>query len=125
MNKHLFEKSVNNNFRYLQEKYGFSAAAVVEDYGREIFVRYERNYQTVSISYEYGSSPLIEIFYPSSETGDKPVPWASKNNVQRSRRFSKTRPKSHFSDDETSIEKYIEEIALEFEKIESKWLEAR
>jgi hypothetical protein len=124
MNKNLFEKSVNDNFRYLQEKYGFSTA-VTEDFGREIFIRYERNYQTVSISYEYGSSPLIEIFYPSIETGDRPVPWASKNNVQRSRRFSKTRPKTRFSDDETSIEKYIEEIAFEFEKIESKWLEAR
>ena len=124
MNKNLLETIVNNNFRYLQEKYGFSAAAT-EDLGREIIVRYERDNQTVSILYEHGSSPLIEIFYPSIEIGDNPIPWASKNNLQRSRRSPKIKPKTRFLNDEVSTEKYIEEIALEFETIEVKWLETR
>lgn len=124
MNKNIFEKIINNNFHYLQEKYGFSAAAT-EDLGREIIVRYERRDQTVSILYEYGNSPLIEIFYPPIETNEKTTPRASKNNVQRSIRFPKIRPKTRFLGDEASTEKYIEEIALEFEKVESKWLEAR
>jgi hypothetical protein len=68
VNKNLFEKAVIDNFRFLQDRYGFSAPAS-EDFGREIFVRYERANQTVSISYEFGSSPLVEIFYPSEETG--------------------------------------------------------
>ena len=123
MNKNLFEKSVIDNFRFLQDKYGFSTP-VAKDYGREIFVRYERDNQTVSISYEFGMSPLIEIFYPSTESEEKSIPWASKGNVQRGRRFPKIRLATHFSDDENSIVKYIKELSLEFEKIESKWLES-
>ena len=124
MNKKLFEKSVIENFHFLQDKYDFSAP-VTKDFGREIYVRYERVNQTVAISYEFGMSPLIEIFYPSSETGDKSIPWESKSNMQRSRRFPKIKPTTLFSDDETSIETYLKEMALEFEKAEMEWLEAK
>jgi hypothetical protein len=58
--KKLFEKSVNDSFRFLQDRYGFSTP-VATDYGREIFVKFERGNQTVSISYEFGMTPLIEI----------------------------------------------------------------
>jgi len=123
MNKKLFENTVTDNFRFLLDKYGFSAP-ITEDFGREIFVKYERVNQTVSISYEFGSSPLIEIFYPSTESEEKSIPWAAKGNVQRSRRFPKIRIATRFSDDENSIAEYIKELSLEFEKIESKWLES-
>jgi hypothetical protein len=122
--KKLFEKAVIDSFHFLQDRYGFSAP-VANDYGREIFVKYERGNQTVSVSYEYGMTPLIEIFYPSVETGDRPVPWAEKNNVQRSRRFPKYRLAIRFSDDENSTPKYIKEMSLEFEKTESSWLNTK
>ncbi|MBL8091842.1 MAG: hypothetical protein KF758_15815 [Anaerolineales bacterium] len=121
-NKNLFEKTVKENFYFLQDKYGF-LAPVVTDYGREIYVKYERGNQTVSISYEFGSNPLIEIFYPSNETGDKSIPWASKNDVKRSRRFSKVKTSILFSDDEDVIKNYVKEISLEFETIEKTWLQ--
>ena len=123
MNKNLFEKSVIDKFQFLQTRYGFSAP-VTKDFGREIFVNYERANQTVSISYEYGSSPTIEIFYPSEETGAAPVPWAAKDGVPRSRRFPKLRSLTRFSEDDTSMEKHISEMALKFEEVESEWLKA-
>jgi hypothetical protein len=48
--KKLFEKAVIDSFHFLQDRYGFSAP-VANDYGREIFVKYERGNQTVSVSY--------------------------------------------------------------------------
>jgi hypothetical protein len=121
VNKNLFEKAVIDNFRFLQDRYGFSAPAS-EDFGREIFVRYERANQTVSISYEFGSSPLVEIFYPSEETGAAPIPWATKDGVQRSRRFPKLKLATRFSGDEASMVKHIEEMSVKFEEAESNWL---
>ena len=119
--KDLFEQTVIDSFRFLQDKYGFSTP-VAEDFGREIFVRYRRADQIVSISWEIGSSPITEIFYPSAETGAAPVPWASRDGVQRSRRFPKVRPATRFTNDETSMVKYLEESAREFEEIEATWL---
>ena len=121
MNKDLFNKTVIDSFRFLQDRYGFSAP-VSEDFGREIVVRYERGYQTVSISYEFGSSPLIEIFYPSKETGAVPIPWATRDGVQRSRRFPKLKLETRFSDDEASMIRYIGELSVRFEEVESNWL---
>lgn len=122
--KNLFEKTVLDSFRFLQDKYGFSEP-VANDYGREMFINYDRANQTVSISYEFDGSPRIEILYPSVETRDRPVPWAEKNNVQRSRRFPKYKIAIRFSDDENSMPKYIKEMSLEFEKVESSWLNAK
>jgi hypothetical protein len=117
------KKTIIDNFRYLQDRYGFSAP-ITKDFGREIFIKYERANHTVSISYEFSSSPLIEIFYPSAETGESPIPWASKGKVQRSRRFPKIRLTTRFSDsdEENSMTKHIKEMSLEFERIEAKWL---
>lgn len=116
MEKNFFENVVKEEFHYLQEKYGFSSP-VTEDYGHEIFVKFERNAQTISISLEHGSSPLIEIFYPSSETGDKPTPWASKSGIERSRRFPKISIDTKYSEeDENSVKGYIREMSKLFEE---------
>ena len=124
MDKNFFEQTVISNFRFLQDHYGFSTP-VMEDYGREIFIRYERDKQTVSISFEFGSSPLVEIFYPSAETREPPIPWASRNGVRRTRRIPRLNIKNLFLGDENSMTQYIQEIALEFEKVEAEWLEAQ
>ena len=124
MEKNIFENVVKEEFHFLQRKYGFSSP-VTEDYGREIFIKFERNAQTISISLEYGTSPLIEIFYPSSETGDKPTPWASKDGVERSRRFPKLKINTKYSDEnENSVKGYIKEMSCVFEEKEAEWLKA-
>ncbi len=43
--------------------------------------------QTVPISCEMGSMPIIELFYPCSEISEASVPWAEKNGVARARRI--------------------------------------
>jgi hypothetical protein len=40
---------------------------------------------------ETGGHPIVELFYPSAETGEAPVPWAERNGVQRSRRIPRLR----------------------------------
>ena len=121
MNKTVFEQTVTTEFRFLQDRYNFSAP-VVEDFGREIFIKYDRVDQTISISYEFGGSPLIEIFHPSDKDGEVYPTWASKNGVKRIRRFPKLKLGSRFSNDETSIVKYIKEMSTELERVESDWL---
>lgn len=124
MNKDFFQKSILENFNFLQDEYNFSTP-VTEDYGREIFIKYERGNQTVSISLEIGSNPLIEIFHPSSETGDKPVPWASKNGIDRSRRFPKVETCSKFIEtDEKESTNHIKEMSISFKNNEQPWLKA-
>ena len=124
MNKDIFQKSVLENFKYLQVEYNFSYP-VTEDLGREIFIKYERNNQTVSISLEAGSEPLIEIFHPSSETGHEPVPWASKNGINRSRRFPKVETHSKFIEtDENESIQHIKEMSVSLKKNEQPWLKA-
>jgi hypothetical protein len=124
MDRKLFAESVIDNFRYLQDSYGFSAP-VIEDFGREIYVNYDRDNQTVSISYEFLSYPIIEISCPITETGEPPVPWISKGEIQRSRRISKAILASRFSFDENTIARYMPELALAFDKTELNWLMSR
>ena len=124
MNMDIFQNGVIESFRYLQDEYNFSAP-VAEDLGREIFIKYERDGQTVSISLEHGSKPLIEIFYPSSETGDTPVPWASINGINRSRRFPKIETNSKFIEtNEKESTKHIKEMSISLEANEKIWLKA-
>lgn len=124
MGKNLFESIVKEEFDYLNNRYGFSPP-ITEDFGREIFVRFERKEQTVSISLEHGNSPLIEIFFPSSETGENPTPWLQKNGIERSRRFPSILIDSNFKeDDKDSIKDYVRKMSNAFEEKESEWLKA-
>ena len=124
MFNNLFANIVKEEFQYLNDRYGF-LPPITEDFGREIFVRFERKEQTVSISLEHGNSPLIEIFFPSSETGDNPTPWLEKNGIERSRRFPSIAINSNFKeDDENSMKDYVREMSSAFEEKESEWLKA-
>lgn len=124
MKKNIFEEVVKNEFQYLHQKYGF-AKPEIEDFGREVFVKFDRGAQTVSISLEHGSEPLIEIICPTSETGDKPEPWTSKDGIERSRRFPEINISSKFTEnDKESISNYMKEISREFEEKEKNWLKA-
>lgn len=106
-----FTDQVVDAFGFLVERYGFSKPEV-ESLGREVFVRFHRNDETVSISKEAGSAPLIELFLMCEGTNEMAVPWAERNGKQRYRRFPKlSRGKSFFQNG-----------PREFEEIESDWL---
>ena len=49
MEKNIFVNVVKEEFHFLQGKYGFSSP-VTEDYGREIFIKFERNSQSIFCS---------------------------------------------------------------------------
>lgn len=124
MDKDTFEQTTKNEFRFLQDKYGF-LSPITEDFGREIYVRFDRNNQTVSISYEFGSSPLIELFYPAIETGEPSTPWAEKNGVRRTRRFPDIKVVTYFiENDPSAMIKQIKQMAKELEITELSWLKA-
>jgi hypothetical protein len=54
------------SFHFLETRYGFDAP-VVEQLGRECFIRYRKGGHWVSIAYEPGSSPIVELFHPPLE----------------------------------------------------------
>jgi len=118
----IFERDCCTAFRRLVDVYGF-AEPVIEPLGREIFVRYLKGYREVSISYEPGASPLVELFYPSSETGDRPTPWAEEDGVQRSRRFPRLQVAETFSEkDPTSFARFLDASAKALERVEPAFL---
>ena len=106
-----FTSQVVEAFGFLTERYGFSKAEV-ESLGRETYVRFHRNDETVSISLEAGAHPLIELFLMCDGTEEKPVPWAERNGKQRFRRFPKLSGKQNF----------LQDGPKQFEAIESDWL---
>jgi hypothetical protein len=61
VNLETFINKTKEAFSFLTQNYGFSEPEV-KDYGREIFVYFNRNDETVSVSMEIGAEPLIEIF---------------------------------------------------------------
>jgi hypothetical protein len=106
-----FTNKAKSSFNFLNEKYGFSAPEV-ENLGREIFIRFHRNDETVSISMEAGSSPIIELFLLCEGKAEKAVPWTARNGKERFRKFPKIVAKTDF----------FTEAPKELERIESDWL---
>ena len=106
-----FVENVKEAFSFLTQKYGFSDPEV-KDYGREIFVEFNRNDETVSVSMEIGTEPIIEIFLLCEGTQEKPLQWAERNGKQRYRKFPKF----------TIIKNFFHEAPNKFEETESEWL---
>jgi len=106
-----FINKTKESFGFLAQNYGFSEPEV-KDYGREIFVYFHRNDETVSVSMEIGTEPIIEIFLLCEGTQEKPVPWAERNGKQRFRKFPK------FS----VIKDFFNEAPNKLEETESEWL---
>ena len=78
----------------LEASYGFSKPEV-EPIGRECFVRFHKGPKTVSIAWEPGSDPIVELFYPSGPQ-DQVVPWAARGNVPYSRRIPNLSVRVHY-----------------------------
>jgi len=124
MDSNELAKIIESAFRFLEVKYGFTKLGV-KNYGREVFIEYERDVDTVSISIEIGSAPLVEIFIPSEGTDHKPIPWAAKNNIQRARLFPKIKVNKEFQiSDPVIVAEYFGEMANQFETSQAAWLNA-
>jgi hypothetical protein len=74
----------------LCDRFGFDEPTF-EQIGHEHYVEFHKGPRTVSVSLEPGGSPVIELFYPSSDTGDAPAPWASRGDTPYSRRIPRLR----------------------------------
>lgn len=121
-NHEVFVRTTLSAFRRLVDEHGF-AEPVIEPIGRETYVRYLKGYREVSIAYEPGAAPIVEFLYPSSETGERPTPWAEKDGVQRTRRFPNYRIDVRFKDsDQTSFAPYLEATARALERDEREYL---
>jgi hypothetical protein len=106
----------------LLRKHGFGAAER-ECIGREYYVRFHRGHQTVSIAWEPGSSPILELFYPPISPQEYAVPWAERNGVARARRIPQLRTSSTYDpNDLTRAAAYFAEVGSRFAKEESQWL---
>jgi hypothetical protein len=88
--RNVFQLACVDAFRPLVDDFGFDEPDV-ESIGRESYVRFHKGARTVSIACEPGCTPIVELFYPSSETGESPVPWASRNGVPYSLRIPRLR----------------------------------
>jgi hypothetical protein len=109
-------------FAGLVEQHGMSGPEV-EHIGRETFVRYHSGDRTVSISCEPGVAPIVELFYRPADAGEKIVPWAERNGIQRTRRIPRLEVSEPFSP--TSAEtyrSYINALAKAFLTQEAKYL---
>lgn len=118
-----FETACLNAFRDLVERFGFDEPEV-ESIGRETYVRYHKGRRTVSIAYEDGTEPIVELFYPSCETGDKPVPWAARGDVPYSRRIPRLKVDASSDGGSVSgLQRYLAASLLALESVERSFLE--
>jgi hypothetical protein len=122
-NHEVFVRTCVSAFQRLVDKYGF-AGPVIEPIGRETYVRYRKGLHEVSIAYEPYAAPIVEFFYPSSETGERPTPWAEMDGVQRTRRFPSYRIDVRFKDsNQASFAPYLEATADALERDEREYLQ--
>jgi len=81
-----FQLACVDAFRPLVDDFDFDEPEV-ESIGRESYVRFHKGSRTVSVACEHGLTPIVELFYPSAETGEPPVPWASRDGIPYARRI--------------------------------------
>jgi hypothetical protein len=108
-------------FDALAERYGF-AAAEVEALGPETYVRYRRGERTISICFERGLPPIIELFHPATEPGEAALPWARRNGVDRSRRGLRIPHAGNFPPAEANLDAYLRACAAALEQGQQAWL---
>lgn len=117
-----FVEACESAFSILIEQYAFQPPKV-EQIGRECFIRYIKENHIVSIAFEYGSLPIVELFYPSSETGEPPTPWAEKNGIKYTRRIPNLKVGGKFNpDNKIDLTKYLKICATNLITVEYKFL---
>jgi len=112
------------HFAFLVERFGFEPPEI-KQLGRETFVQYHRGDCTVSIAWEAGMTPILELFHPPRSRDEPVVPWAERNGVARTRRFPSPgqRLESRFDPaSDERLDKYFAELASRFAEHEGAWL---
>jgi len=99
-------------FEYLQSRFGFDAP-VVEQLGRECFIRYRKGSRWVSIAYEPGCVPIVELFHPTDDIKHRRIP-RLKSGLAKPRRFADT--------DESQQRLTLQAQAADLEATESEFL---
>jgi len=101
-------------FQFLETRFGFDAA-VVEQLGRECFIRYRKSDRWVSIAYEPGSVPIVELFHPTDDIKHRRIP-RLKSGLANPKRFADT--------DETQQRQTLQTQAADLETVEREFLSA-
>jgi hypothetical protein len=118
-------RACRDAFAFLVDQFGF-AEPEIEAIGREQFVRFHRNNSTVTIAWELGLSPIVELFYPPGSPMERPVSWAERNGVARCRRIPCLRvPASYDDNDPESFAAYVRAQAAALSQSEQAWLSAQ
>jgi hypothetical protein len=81
-----FEQAARQTFGFLRDRFGFESPEV-ERLGRESYVRFRKGSRIVSIAWEPGTAPIVELFLPTEGSGRPATPWAERDGVPYSRRF--------------------------------------
>ena len=132
-----FERACSDAFAFLCDRFGF-AAPEFEQIGREGYVRFHKGSRTVSIAWEPGAPPIVELFFPAQGSGERPVPWAERNGVPYARRIPSVGPSAAFiqanrvfrrrhvwnEPDESLFERYLAETGSRFALVEAAFLTA-
>jgi hypothetical protein len=100
-------------FGFLESRYGF--AHEVEQLGRECFVRYRKGNRWVSIAYEPGSVPIVELFHPSHDMEHRRIPRLD---------IGMRRPQL-FTEEETQMWQTLHAQATDLEAKEREFLSAK
>ena len=101
-------------FQFLETRFGFDAP-VVEQLGRECFIRYRKGDRWVSIAYEPGLVPIVELFHPIHDIKHRRIP-RLKNGLANPRRFADT--------DEAQQRLTLQAQAADLEAVEREFLSA-
>ena len=104
-------------FHFLETRFGF-AAPVVEQLGRECFIWYGKGDRWVSIAYEPGSVPIVELFHPTRDLKHRRFP-------RHSERPARPRRLRRFRDNNDAVQqRQIAQVqAAELEALEREFLE--
>jgi hypothetical protein len=101
-------------FGFLQSRFGFDAP-VVEQLGRECFIRYHKDSRWVSVAYEPGCVPIVELFHPTNDIKHRRIP-RLKTGLANPKRFADT--------DESQQRQTLQAQATDLETMEREFLSA-
>lgn len=69
-----FEQAACKAFDFLCDRFGFQSPEI-ERLGRESYVHFQKGPRIVSIAWEPGTPPIVELFLPTEGSGLPATPW--------------------------------------------------
>ena len=101
-------------FGFLETRFGFDAP-VIRQIGRECFIRYRKGDRWVSIAYEPGLVPIVELFHPTLDIKHRRIP-RLKSGLANPKRFADI--------DEAQQRQTLQAQAADLETVEREFLSA-